>query len=593
MISITETAHGRDSLTDGDVSVVESPSSNTWYKIPNDGRNHTLGPWYAYYIQSGQTIPNSKVSGCKVGPTLPGSGTLSASSSRAVVCTESGSCIFDNVLFNLSFSVPPNTYPGTYDLSCLVSGINVTKLGQVTVYDATPVITPPIQQEPPDIQGQPFYVTITGSNFGPQPGSVTVCASNSTSCDQTPDLTVCLPIYDSTQSAARRNENCPEARWSGNSIHVLVRPSNANVVGTYDVTVTSVGAGLGGPLAFNLAQANGTNTSATSGRSGTISVQPPLPIKLFIVHGLGDSASSMAGLATTLRGLQAAGGLNSNIDIDYMFDYPNTECRFIQGNTVSGPLGVDDRLADYVRNNTSPGQRVAFIGHSMGGLVIRSLMARRLLFLGSASRRVMGFATLGTPHLGYPYLTIDDQAHTERPNICMVQQQQMASTIGSGASLTNGMLNPLNLGGFPVPPLLPQLQSDTSSNPSYYQGNWFAAGGRSCSTQSRNFPVVGYDNPITTNGCPGLNDNVVCLESATTKSESASYPGTSLSPSLTWSDPGYNYQHSADTGSFFLNVMCATSNSDSVFPLPNPPLVDFYRTGGLLESLVKYFLNGL
>ena len=556
------------SLINGDVSVVESPSSNTWYNIPNDAQSHTLGPWYAYHMQSGQTIPNSMVSGCKVGPTLPDSRILSASSSRALVCTGSGSCTFDNVLFNLSFSVPPNTYPVTYDLTCLVSGINVTKLGQVTVYDATPVITQ-IQQETPDVQGQPFYVTITGRNFGPQPGAVTVCASSSdpsTPCDQThnqtADVTVCLPLYDPTQNAARRNENCPEARWSVSSIHVLVQPSNASIVGTYDVTVTTVGAGLGGSSAFGFLQADGTSTRATSGRKGTVSIQPPLPIMVFVIHGLGDTHTSMSNLAIDLRN-----NLTNGQVIDSDFDYQVTyypACQTIEA--------IGRSLWTYVYGKAF-GRRVAFVTHSMGGLVVRSMLAQGLVG-GPPQVSVVGLATLGTPHLGYPYLSIDSavQYTPTFGNMCAVQMQEMNSNLMD----TNN-------------PVFSDFLSNARGAFDLRQvnGKWFAASGSACAAPTRS--VLG----VETNGCrtgDQHNDGVVCEDSASLTFRQNNLP--LLSPTQPWVDslnlvtgaPG-NFQHYPYLGPVIFNVLCPTISGAGSLSNPDVDSDLFKKLRTFLDAL--------
>jgi triacylglycerol esterase/lipase EstA (alpha/beta hydrolase family) len=84
------------------------------------------------------------------------------------------------------------------------------------------------------------------------------------------------------------------------------------------------------------------------------------------------------------------------------------------------------RLAARVRQYPfRPGDQIVFLAHSMGGLVVRKMLADNLLGVLTSSYPVAGFITLGTPHLGYPYLPVD--GWTSVTGKCSIQVEQMQS----------------------------------------------------------------------------------------------------------------------------------------------------------------------
>lgn len=94
-----------------------------------------------------------------------------------------------------------------------------------------------------------------------------------------------------------------------------------------------------------------------------------------LVHGLGRSPLSLFGLAPALR---RAGH----------------RTRFFAYSPTFEPLpGIVDRLADRLREIARPGRPVGLVGHSLGGLLLRSALPRvpelrvhRLVMLGTPNR---------------------------------------------------------------------------------------------------------------------------------------------------------------------------------------------------------------
>ena len=140
-----------------------------------------------------------------------------------------------------------------------------------------------------------------------------------------------------------------------------------------------------------------------------------LPIKVFIVHGLSDNPESMAPLAARLTATLAAPGRSDGgfvVEHRFAFDSFKSEIPVPGLPSSCDPIEVAaQKLAAYILFNSAPYQRIALIGHSLGGLVIRKMMADRLLPVSMTDyfpRVVVGLATIGTPHLGYPYLSFDE-----------------------------------------------------------------------------------------------------------------------------------------------------------------------------------------
>jgi pimeloyl-ACP methyl ester carboxylesterase len=285
---------------------------------------------------------------------------------------------------------------------------------------------------------------------------------------------------------------------------------------------------------------------------GSVLLGTPKRLVTFIVHGLSDNQFSFWPLRNSLQTEWA--GRPSRI-VDAHFDFP--ECLSIKTGA--------QRLADHVgRFSFYPGDRIAFVAHSMGGLMVRRMLADGLL---AVNVPVVGLVTLGTPHLGYPYLPGLDENFK-----CGVQVQEMESRLFDG--------NPLLQSGT-MSPFLTELY--TTWNPSQVGYRWFAAGGAFCDTRLRSWPSA---ISSVVNGCRRENpssDGVVCLDSAL-----VTYPQSEarMVPTERFSDPEKVYMHGNSVGwPVAANVLCGTpvppflaSKRSLTNPLNNESLFDQIRS---------------
>lgn len=160
--------------------------------------------------------------------------------------------------------------------------------------------------------------------------------------------------------------------------------------------------------------------------------------------------------------------------------------------------------------------------------------------LAARSRQIVGLATIGTPHLGYPYLPIDPLKK------CSNQVQDMDSFLMNGGSLESNAV------------LRSQFLRDLRQawDRSQLGDKFFVAGGRACSTQTRS-------NGTSTNGCRANNpysDGVVCDDSA-----SLVYPDSNLWPTYQYYDSQQMFRHASDIGFWGGNVLCPTgSNTQNI-----------------------------
>ncbi len=525
---------------DPDTETMQSPPSEN-FLIPNNNQPTVTGPFVvkingnpgngrlatkcAIYITSGVTS----------GPGI--NGTLDYPSSF----TPGNSSSYD-----VKFTIPSSVSGGEKAMVCAINGVVVTKSNFLTVYDGSPFIST-LTQFDPEYSGGPFYISVFGSNFGPAVKTLTVCPSDgnpNSPCVSTPNFTVCLPLAGSVV-----NPSCPYAIWKDDQINALLTPTSSTF-GTYDVQVTSSGAG-GLNFFFNPQVAN----KKDSNKKGTLTKPQLLPIKIFIIHGIGDTSSGMQDIRFNL-----ASTLNSDHVVDATFNFLG--CSSIAAGGV--------QLASHVLLNTMPGQRVAFVGHSMGGIVIRSMLRGgwlRLIDPTPNKRLVVGLATLGSPHLGYPILPEDSILK------CPIQEDEMASYMRQ---------DPFQMSTF-----LQDLQANW--NFAAVGGQWFAAAGRSCSSPVRVSLIPNPDGPPLINGCRDINpfsDGVICHDSAMLfHPQALPQVGTNLTPSIQWSDDSRFFQHAADIGPTGLNVLCG--NITGAVSIINPS-----ATGQLFMAL-KDFLNAL
>ncbi len=469
--------------------------------------------------------------------------------------------------FTLKFVAEPRATPGPATLTCAgnrPAGSNsgnptfaVSLANAIQIYDGTPVISS-IKQYEPETAGGAFYITIYGRNLGAN-GSIDICPAGANPCTtNASDMSV--DVYGQY------------TYWSHSQINALVTP---NPVGNgayalYDVIVRSDGAnglGFADPPVATPGQPQGNSSNRQQ-----ITI---LKTKIFVVHGLGDTYSSMGPIGTNL-----AANLNqAKFEVDWTFNFPS--CQSI----ATGAF----QLAQYVRLRIGSGQRVAFVAHSMGGLIIRSMLVQGLLSstylaaLEMPKATVVGLATLGTPHIGAPSLPSLDWLGK-----CQEQLQEMEGHLTTGAPISTVLINSKTYNG--VPFLEPLMQS---WDPSTVNFKWFAASGRACSNPYRATESPGiFTN--SQNGCLDTSnpysDGAVCDQSAR-----AAYPGVgNLRPTIQFTDPTFRYQHATNiaipgtTGDSFAILMCGNNPTKGI--VIDPPIDP---TPFSLWSMLKEFLNGL
>ena len=278
-------------------------------------------------------------------------------------------------------------------------------------------------------------------------------------------------------------------------------------------------------------------------RTGTVMRPAPGRLVTFIVHGLSDSSASFQDLRNNLLGQDGWIGVAPLRVVDASFNFDG--CEPIE----RGAAKLASHVGKFIFRS---GDRIAFIAHSMGGLMVRRMLADGLLNTGIP---VVGLVTLGTPHLGYPYISFDDSIK------CASQVQQMKSRLIDD--------NPL-LEGQTLSPFMQDLYRRW--NPAQVGYRWFAVGGAFCDTWLRLDPFVGVEGwTPETNGCRRtsvLSDGVVCLDSAI-----AAYPQAQpapLRPTVVFNDPGRLYKHAPFLGWGSASVLCG-GQPTTYFSVTNPP----------------------
>ena len=131
-----------------------------------------------------------------------------------------------------------------------------------------------------------------------------------------------------------------------------------------------------------------------SAYSNEVVLTTPPKITVFLLHGIRQDSTDMAGIKSAL-----SHALNSDrfvLNDAFSFDECSkwncsSSCTLSQGG---------QKLGEVIR--VSPQGDIVFLGYSMGGLIARDLIAHNW---GNSltGRRVSALITLGSPHLGYPY----------------------------------------------------------------------------------------------------------------------------------------------------------------------------------------------
>jgi len=197
----------------------------------------------------------------------------------------------------------------------------------------------------------------------------------------------------------------------------------------------------------------------------------------------------------------------------------------------------------------------------MGGLIARDLIAKHSQELGT--HKIVGLITLGTPHLGYPYASVDETL------MCPQLVQDMAGSWYPNHSPQDEAFSPY---------LLDLTQQWAASS---FAGYWLAAAGTSCSNPVRTTGSFDARGCLTTSP---RSDGVVCRDSAVYSGGYASGTG----PTVRWEDPDHNYVHTFSGGGWGTAlILCGNTNdANQQSELYQPP------AEGLLFAQIKAIING-
>ena len=136
---------------------------------------------------------------------------------------------------------------------------------------------------------------------------------------------------------------------------------------------------------------------------------------VFLVHGMTGSVASFSPSAGHLAAALRASGhrvftVDYNADGDVprglaLYELHDHDWQLVghYGKPLSGTTLTITDVADSLRDailNTAAGANVAIVGHSMGGLVARTLVQKHYDELRLAGTRVAELVTLGSPHTG-------------------------------------------------------------------------------------------------------------------------------------------------------------------------------------------------
>ena len=485
--------------------------------------------------------------------------------------------------------------------------------GLLQVFDATPVIRS-VSQPTVFPNGQMSF-TIQGNNFGSTQGAVRVCAYPAASGDCTTDPTwtvaqiswgAVISVLLTPPPTASGSYCLQVASVGASGSHFLAAPNGettdasacvqavayytisgrvttadgkgvsgitmdpqqtirTDANGNYSMTVTTGGSYYVTPSSptYWFSPKNATFTNITSNQSANFTATPVTYV--YLIHGIGQTAAAMVGLKANLQDPSVGVDLDHyHIDAGFTFGCATScggACSVQPGQTLIN-LGAQ-WLASYIQQQ-GPRGNIILIGYSMGGLVARDLIANNY---GGAltGRPVTALITLGTPNLGYPYSSFDENV------FC---RQLVLDMSGSFDGDTNG---------WRTSPYLDNLRGQWVS--ASYSGYWMAAAGEQCANQFRNLRAPGEDRvgcpkPTDLNPSPSVSsDGVVCRDSAIYGFGSNGFGvlNAAPKPSVPWTDSGYIYVHTNSwAGWGTAGILCGNSGDPSVHPqIFDPPN---YRT---------------
>jgi pimeloyl-ACP methyl ester carboxylesterase len=328
----------------------------------------------------------------------------------------------------------------------------------------------------------------------------------------------------------------------------------------------------------------------------------PVKMTVFLVHGLSQRGAA-SGVPdpedNTLSGLRdyltsSAEPIDtSRFDVDADFDWPCAAQNLLPdcGDHITEG---GKALATYIAQKTSsrPTTPIVLVGYSLGGLITRDLMLNNYNNV-LTTRRVAAYITLGTPHLGYPYLPIDTLAKPDGPIQDMAGDFRHSSTelwwmwaLYLATSFDHPWyFNPYSkdldgANGQKVATSDYLHDLNTRWTTSSFPGKptyWMAAAGRSGGPNDclcYRFEQV--DMPGLFVGCPDgnpYNDGVVCDQSARFLGMSGNQPDKS------WEDQDRQYHHTGVPTTAL--AICAG----------DAPRIPLFKPTGTLLTLIKEVIN--
>ena len=279
-----------------------------------------------------------------------------------------------------------------------------------------------------------------------------------------------------------------------------------------------------------------------------------IPTTVFLIHGLNQNHGDMDKLAANLNNPFYGLDPKRFRTVDAGFDFSDCVGISLLCSSSCTLSNGAQRLAQWIISANPPGD-IVLVGFSLGGLIARDLIVNNRIILNG---RKIHLVTIGTPNLGYPYVSLLDDLPFCHAIVSAMYGDWRVQV--NTVALSNYLLPLTN-------------QWSTFGFPGTGRA-WFAASGRACNNPIRH---------LSSEGCSDQNkysDGVVCQDSASYNVATASGTG----PNFLWSDPAGAYIHSSSGFTTFL--FCDTSGTNFL-PLWNPP-----PTGTLFTTLTA-ILNGL
>jgi pimeloyl-ACP methyl ester carboxylesterase len=450
-----------------------------------------------------------------------------------------------------------------------------------------------------------YDLNVIGTGFGEpggwcsaQPPTVSAAAGVTKGRDYILNNSASYPpagsLAEFLSSSVGRQISITGTPGAGQTGTITIKSNLANV--TFTLTPQIAGAPSGGPYPVTITNAPvgqysirfadepGYTTptiapqALNSGGSITFDGEYMASIKqtVFLIHGIGQSASDMSGLASSLQdpmfGIDAS---RFQVDAGFDFGYCAATPSCSEDCTIQSGARA---LALYI-NQQSPTGNIVLIGYSMGGLIARDMIVNNYLNVVT-NNHVVALITLGTPNLGYPYDPADavkvcnnlaGQMYGDFRNDASVAPA-LPAVAGAATDFTDHNGSTVSLSGY-----LYNLNTAWISGGFLGPDVWFAVAGGYANSPIRSLPIDGE-------GCPDRNvysDTVVCADSAA--------PALGLGPGLPspWFGPLYTHTGGLVEELSDLLILGSALDVHGSYPLFNPP-----KQGDLIAE-IRNLINRL